>query len=120
MASDKDVLMIVSLTGVDETTARTAFTEHGSLDAAIDALLPTPKVSGDSYIPPKPVLATGLDPEQEARCRKGRWLQDQVNAVFSVAQTQLKSQPEPLVPETEEGQTQQMTVPTTLSCPPAS
>ena len=77
--------MIMSLTGVDETTAEQAFMRYESTEDAIDALLQKPTVSGDKYIPGKPKVDTGMTAEQEERCLKGRWLQDKVNAVFSVA-----------------------------------
>lgn len=107
----------MSLAGVSQEVAEHALAEHGSVEAALDALIQKPSVAGDKYIPPKPVVKTGVDPEQEERCRKGRWLQDKVNVVVSVAQTQMKSQPEQLVAESEEVQTQQTTVPTTTSAP---
>ena len=105
--------MIMTLAGVGVETATTALAEHETLEDAVDALLQKPVVSGDKYIPAKPLRTLEMDPEQEERCRKGRWLQDQVNAVFSVAQTQSKTQPAQLVPEDEATQTQQLTVPTT-------
>lgn len=106
--------LVMSLAGVSQEVAERALAEHGSVEAALDALIQKPTVAGDTYLPPKPIVNTGLDPEQEARCRKGRWLQDQVNVVVSVAQTQVRSPPEQEeAPGTEEVQTQQTTVPTT-------
>lgn len=58
---------------------------------AIDALLAKPVVSGEKHIPPPPKVDSGMTPEQEARCKKGRWLQDQVNAVFSVAHSKTRT-----------------------------
>ena len=98
--------MIMSLTGVDEQTASRAYLDYETMEEAIDSLLPTPRVSGDKYIPDKPKINTGLTPEQEALCKRGRWLQDQVNAVFSVAHSKtrtpqdlsaLETSPEPQV-----------------------
>ena len=96
--SDKEIQMIMSLTGVDEKTAEDAFMRYETTEDAIDALLQKPIVSGDKYIPAKPKIDTGLSHEQEERCKKGRWLQDKVNAVFSVAHSKtLPQQDEPLV-----------------------
>ena len=83
--------MIMSLTGVDEQTASRAYLDYETMEEAIDSLLPTPRVSGDKYIPDKPKINTGLTPEQEALCKRGRWLQDQVNAVFSVAHSKTRT-----------------------------
>ena len=91
--------MIMSLTGVDEVTASAAYLNFETVEDAIDSLLPKPTVSGDKYIPAKPKVNSGLTPEQEAMCKKGRWLQDQVNVVFSVAHSKTRTQPDPLVPE---------------------
>jgi len=92
MASDKEVQMIMSLTGVDEKTAEDAFMRYEDVAEAIDSLLQKPVVSGEKYIPVKPRIDTGMTPEQEERCRKGRWLQDQVNSVFSVAHSKVRTQ----------------------------
>lgn len=91
MASDKDVQMIMMLTGVDEVTASKAYLDHEDLEDAIASLLPTPSVSGDKYIPKKPSINNGLTPEQEALCKKGRWLQDRVNVVVSVAHSKTRT-----------------------------
>ena len=58
---------------------------------AVDALLSKPIVSGEKYIPKRPTVHPGMTEEQKERCDKGRWLQDQVNAVFSVAHSQTRS-----------------------------
>ena len=102
MASDKEVQMIMSLTGVDEKTAERAYIEHETMEDAIDALLEKPVVSGEKYIPAKPKIVTGMTTEQEDRCRKGRWLQDQVNAVFSVAHSKTRIQPDPSAEKSSE------------------
>lgn len=65
---------------------------------ALEYLMPRKETPGDKYIPPKPRVDTGLSPEQQERCQKGRELQDKVNAVFSVAHSQKKTQPAPLEP----------------------
>jgi hypothetical protein len=62
---------------------------------AIDALLTKPVISGEKYLPKKPVIDHGLSEEQKERCDRGRWLQDQVNAVFSVAHSKTQTQPAP-------------------------
>lgn len=91
--------MIMSLTGVDEETASAAFLQFETVEEAIDSLLTKPAVSGDKYIPPKPTVKTGLTPDQEALCKRGRWLQDQVNVVFSVAHSKTRTQSGETVPE---------------------
>ena len=91
--------MIMSLTGVDEETASAAFMRYESMEDAIDALIQKPTVSGDKYIPAKRKIDTGMSQEQEERCKKGRWLQDQVNVVFSVAHSKTRTQPDEVVPE---------------------
>ena len=110
MSSDKDIQMIMSLTGVDEETASAAYLRYETTEDAIDFLLQKPVVSGDKYIPVKPKVNTGLSAEQEERCMRGRWLQDRVNVVFSVAHSKTRTQPDPvaeiseeLPPETEVG-----------------
>lgn len=90
MASDKDVGMIMSLAGVDETTATAAWLATETVEDAVDRLLQKPTVSGDKYIPAKPKVDSGMTAEQEERCRRGRWLQDQVNVVFSVAHSKTR------------------------------
>jgi hypothetical protein len=99
MASDKEIQMIMSLTGVDEKTAEEAYMRYEDVTEAIDALLEKPVVSGEKYIPAKPKVNTGMTEEQEERCKKGRWLQDQVNAVFSVAHSKTRTLPDELAPE---------------------
>ena len=82
--------LVMELAGVDKETAERALAEHKQVWLAVDALLVKPVVSGEKYLPPKPVVDTGLSEEQEALCKRGRWLQDQVNAVFSVAHSQIR------------------------------
>lgn len=89
--------VIQNLTGCTKEEAEAALTAHGDVVAAVDALLVKPVVKGDTLIPPKPVIDNGLSPEQDSLCKRGRWLQDQVNAVFSVAHS--KTLPDPPAPE---------------------
>ena len=81
----------MSLAGVDEATAKRALLEYDTVEDAVDALLVKPVVSGDAYIRPRPMVDTGMTAEQIERCAKGRWLQDRVNAVFSVAHSQTQT-----------------------------
>ena len=76
-------------------TAASALSIHGNVVDAVAALLPeNPVVSGAKYIPAKPKVESGMDAEQAALCERGRWLQDKVNAVFSVAHSKsLPDQP---------------------------
>ncbi len=81
--------LVMELAGVDRETATKALAEHKEIWLAVDALLVKPVVSGEKYIPAKPVVDSGISKEQKALCERGRWLQDQVNAVFSVAHSQI-------------------------------
>ena len=81
----------MELANVTREVAEEALAKHKEVWLAVDALMERPVVAGDKYIPPKPKVNTGLTSEQEARCQKGRWLQDQVNVVFSVAHSQVRS-----------------------------
>lgn len=90
-----DATMVQQLTGCSREEAERALTQHETVLDAVESLIPTnPVVSGAKYIPPKPKVDTGMDPEQIALCERGRWLQDKVNAVFSVAHS--KTLPDPL------------------------
>ena len=82
--------LVMELAGVDKETAERALAEHKEIWLAVDSLLVKPVVSGEKYLPAKPVVVSGLSEEQEALCKRGRWLQDQVNAVFSVAHSQIR------------------------------
>ena len=75
----------MELAGCGPKEAAAALAQHKEIWLAVDSLLEKPKTSGDKYIPKKPDVDSGLDPEQKERCERGRWLQEQVNAVFSVA-----------------------------------
>ena len=78
--------MVQQMTGCTREEADKALVAHESVLDAIESLIPAnPVTSGAKYIPSKPTVNNGLDPEQDALCKRGRWLQDKVNAVFSVA-----------------------------------
>ena len=94
--------MVMELTGCGPLEAAKALMEHKSIENAVDSLLSKPTVSGDKYIPTKPKIETGLTEEQEERCKKGRWLQDQVNAVFSVAHSKTQSPQVPLAQQVDD------------------
>ena len=91
--------MVMELANVSREVAEEALAKHKEVWLAVDALMERPVVAGDKFIPPKPKVDTGLTSEQEALCQRGRWLQDQVNVVFSVAHSKTRTQPDPLVPE---------------------
>ena len=85
-----DVEMICQLIGCSQEDAKNALLNHQTLVDAIDSFLPpAPVVSGSKYIPSKPIVDSGLSPEQKELCDRGRWLQDKVNAVFSVAHSKI-------------------------------
>lgn len=81
----------MELAGVTREVAEEALAKHKEVWLAVDALMERPVVAGDKFIPPKPKVDTGLTSEQEALCQRGRWLQDRVNAVFSVAHSKIRS-----------------------------
>jgi len=85
-----DATMICQLTGCSEEEASRALLDYETVEDAVEALLPpAPVVSGSKYIPSKPIVDTGLSAEQKELCERGRWLQDRVNAVFSVAHSKI-------------------------------
>jgi hypothetical protein len=88
--------LIADLANVDIQTAEKALEEHKEVWLAVDALMLKPVTAGDKYIPPKPKVNTGLTLEQQTICERGRWLQDRVNAVFSVAHSKTLPQPDDL------------------------
>ena len=91
-----DATMVQQLTGCTREEAEKSLNQYESVLDAVESLIPAnPVVSGAKYIPAKPKINTGMDPEQTALCERGRWLQDKVNAVFSVAHS--KIQPDPSV-----------------------
>jgi len=83
--------LVMELTGCGPLEAAKALVEHKEIWLAVDALTKKPECKGDKYIPEKPKIETGMDAEQEERCKKGRWLQDQVNVVFSVAHSKTRT-----------------------------
>ena len=102
-----DATMIQQMTGCSEEEAKTALLNHETVLDAIESLIPAnPVNSGAKYIPPKPKIDTGMDEEQAAICARGRWLQDKVNAVFSVAHSKIQEQ----TPPVSEQQTSPVTV----------
>ena len=93
-----DATMVQQLTGCTRDEAEKSLMQHENVLDAVESLIPAnPVVSGAKYIPPKPKVETGMDAEQAALCERGRWLQDKVNAVFSVAHS--KVLPDPLAQE---------------------
>jgi len=82
--------IVAELAGVDIVTASKALLEHKEVWLAVDALMVKPATAGEKYMPEKPVVDSGLSAEQKALCDRGRWLQDKVNAVFSVAHSQIR------------------------------
>lgn len=108
---------VKNLTDCSVEEAKKVLEEHGQeVWLAVDALLTKPPVAGDKYMPKKPEINSGLSPEQEELCKKGRWLQDRVNAVFSVAHSKIQNQP------VVEGclSNEAYSVETSLDSPPAS
>ena len=91
--------LVMELAGCGPKEAAEALAKHKEIWLAVDSLLTKPVVAGEKYIPKKPEIDTGLTEEQKERCGKGRWLQDQVNAVFSVAHSKTQTQPGPAVEE---------------------
>ncbi len=83
----------MELAGCGPKEAAEALAKHKEVWLAVDALLTKPPVAGDKYMPEKPAVDTGMDAEQKERCARGRWMQDKVNEVFSVAHSQTQTQP---------------------------
>jgi len=93
MSDTSKVETVMSMTGCDQAEAEAALLLHpDDVIAAMDFVLPKTTVSGAKYIPAKPKIDTGMDEEQKARCEKGRWLQDKVSGVFSVAHSKILEQ----------------------------
>ena len=110
----------MTLAGVDQATAERALLDYETVEDAVDALLVKPVVSGERHIPRPPTIDRGLTAEQAELCRKGRWLQDQVNAVFSVAHSQTRSQPDQPDPATSLASPPGAASPALPAAPPAS
>ena len=85
-----DVDMVQSLAACTAEQAQVALNEHKTMEAAVDALLAKPVVSGQKYIPKLPKTSYN-DPEQETRCARGRELMDKLTCVSSAAQTKIQS-----------------------------
>lgn len=90
---ERDILFVMSMTAATHEESEAALIKYQTVEDAIDALLVKPVSSGDKHIPLPPKIDTGMSTEQEERCKKGRWLQDKVNAVFSVAHSQTRTLP---------------------------
>jgi hypothetical protein len=82
--------MIQSLAACTSEQAQVALSEYKTVEAAVDALLAKPVVSGQKYIPKLPKTSYN-DPEQETRCARGRELMDKLTCVSSAAQTKIQS-----------------------------
>ena len=97
---------VMELANVSREVAEEALAKHKEVWLAVDALMECPVVAGDKFIPPKPKVNTGLTSEQEALCQRGRWLQEQINAVFSVAHSKVRTLQDDLqeVPEEQHAQ----------------
>lgn len=83
--------LVMKLANVSREVAEEALVKHKEVWLAVDVLIDCPVVAGNKFIPQKPLVITGHTSEQEARCQKGRWLQDQINAVFSVAHSKTQA-----------------------------
>jgi hypothetical protein len=95
--------IVMELAGVSRDVAEDALFKYKDVVSAVDALLASPPVvSGDRFIPDKPTIDSGLSAEQEEMCRRGRDLQDKVNAVFSAGHSQPQSRQGQLVLSGEE------------------
>lgn len=110
--------LVAELAGVDIVTASKALAEHKEIWLAVDALMVKPTTSGEKYIPEKPIVETGVSEEQKALCERGRWLQDQVNAVFSAAHSQIQPVSPPQVEVLDSAPTDELVVP--MIVPPSS
>lgn len=93
---------------------------HKDVVDTIDALMgKPPATSGTKHIPPKPEIDHGLSEEQKALCDRGRWLQDRVNAVFSVAHSKVKDPMLEDAAQSEETQQQPLVVQLPLESEPS-
>jgi hypothetical protein len=110
--------LVAELAGVDLITAAKALAEHKEVWLAVDALMVKPCVSGEKYMPEKPVVDTGMSAPQKAICERGRWLQDQVNSVFSVAHSKIRQSAQLEAELCDQAPEAETTVP--VSAPPPS
>ena len=93
---------VMELTGCKDVIAIHAIIKaKGDIVEAVASLLSKPVCKGDTYLPSKPKINDGLSDEQKALCERGRWLQDKVNEVISVAHAKTRTQPDPLVAQSE-------------------
>ena len=105
--------MVQQLTGCTREEAEKSLEQYENVLDAVESLIPAnPVVTGAKYIPPKPKVDTGMDSEQQALCERGRWLQDKVNVVFSVAHS--KIQPD-LLAQQSSSQSAEVSVSTPLA-----
>lgn len=94
---------VMELTGCKDVIAIHAIIKaKGDIVEAVASLLSKPVCKGDTYLPSKPKINDGLSDEQKALCERGRWLQDKVNEVISVAHAKTRTQQDPLVGQSEE------------------
>jgi hypothetical protein len=117
-----DITMVQKMTGCTREEAEKMLITHETVLDAIEALIPSnPVISGAKYIPPKPKVHHGMDEEQAALCARGRWLQDKVNAVFSVAHSKtLDQSPPESAPQTSHAVVDLETAPETNAVKPES
>lgn len=94
--------MVMDLTGCSEPRALAALLHAGNVIDAVDSILVKPPTQGDRYLPEKPKVDDGLSEEQRALCERGRWLQDKVNVVFSVAHSKTRT-PQDLLEPADQG-----------------
>lgn len=87
--------MIMSLTGVDHAKAEELLLRYETVEDAVASVFVKQEAPGDKFLPAKPKIDDGLTEEQRALCERGRWLQDKVNAVFSVAHSKIQTQQPP-------------------------
>jgi hypothetical protein len=109
--------IVAELAGVDLVTAAKALMEHKEVWLAVESLMVKPATSGEKYMPEKPVVDSGLSAEQKTLCERGRWLQDKVNAVFSVAHSQIRQADPPAAELTDLPQQADSAVPVTAPPP---
>lgn len=89
--------MVMELANVTQEVAEEALAKYEEVWLAVDSLIQKPAIASDRYIPEKPKACAHLTSEQKEMCDRGRWLQDKVNAVFSVAHSKIQPEPEALV-----------------------
>jgi hypothetical protein len=115
--TDVDMVQLLACCTVEE--AQCALNEHHTVEAAVDALMVIPVVTGTKHIP-KIQRQVFNDSEQEARCAMGRMLMDKLTAVSSAAQTKIRSGQqlaEDAVSQGSEALEQQVSMPVSESQP---